>query len=79
MIFKPVVITKLNDFGYVLQLKGKRQAIVDKSTERKLKIGNSSQYQNFVREVEETKAWLTEKLKIATDESYRVCFLFMTF
>ena len=46
---------------------------MERSTERKLKIGNSSQYQNFVREVEETKAWLTDKLKVATDESYRVC------
>ncbi|XP_065068119.1 spectrin alpha chain, non-erythrocytic 1-like [Rhopilema esculentum] len=52
-------------------LKQKRQAIVEKSTERKTKIGKSSQYQNFEREVDETKTWLAEKLKVATDESYR--------
>ena len=45
---------------------------MEKSTERKTKIGKSSQYQNFEREVDETKTWLAEKLKVATDESYRV-------
>ena len=58
--------------SFMLQLKTKRQNIIEKSTERKTKIGHSSQYQNFEREVDETKVWLAEKLKIATDESYRV-------
>eukprot|EP00794_Sanderia_malayensis_P015984 gene15984-17594_t len=52
-------------------IKSKRQTIVKKSENRKAKLGFSSQYQQFEREVDETKSWLIEKLKIASDESYR--------
>ena len=32
----------------------------------------SRKLQQFEKEADETKAWINEKLKIATDESYKV-------
>ena len=44
----------------------------DLSGQRKTKLGDSTQYYQFEREADETKSWLEEKMKIATDESYKV-------
>ena len=52
----------------------KRKAIEEQSQSRKMKLGDSAHYFQFDREVEETKAWLDEKMKTASDESYKVLF-----
>ena len=44
----------------------------DLSGQRKTKLGDSTHYYQFEREADETKSWLEEKMKIATDESYKV-------
>jgi hypothetical protein len=35
-------------------------------------LEESRKLQQFEKEADETKAWINEKLKIATDESYKV-------
>jgi len=57
----------------------KRKVIEEQAQNRRLKLGDSAQYFQFDREVEETKAWLDEKTKIAADESYKVFFFFFSF
>ena len=50
----------------------KRKAIEEQSQSRKMKLDDSALYFQFDREVEETMAWLDEKTKTASDESYKV-------
>lgn len=58
---------------FFFQLAKKRLEITDLAEVRKGKLGDSAQYYQFSREGDEVRAWLNEKLKIASDESYRVC------
>ena len=55
-----------------LQLLNKRKNIEEQAKNRKIKLGDSAQYFQFDREVEETNSWLDEKIKVASDESYKV-------
>ena len=50
----------------------KRKAIEEQSQSRKMKLDDSALYFQFDREVEETMAWLDEKTKTTSDESYKV-------
>jgi spectrin alpha len=48
----------------------RRSALLDKSARRKLLLQDSYNFQQFDRDCAETKGWINEKLKVATDDSY---------
>ena len=58
--------------SYNFQLVTRRQNIHEKSEKRRELLEESRKLQQFEKEADETKAWINEKLKIATDESYKV-------
>ena len=54
------------------QIVTRRKNIHEKSEKRRELLEESRKLQQFEKEADETKAWINEKLKIATDESYKV-------
>ncbi|XP_014291975.1 spectrin alpha chain isoform X2 [Halyomorpha halys] len=48
----------------------RRSALLDKSAERRAILDDSFRLQQFERDCDETKGWINEKLKFATDDSY---------
>ena len=50
----------------------RRRNIEELSRERRAKLEESRKLQQFERDADEVKSWITEKLKIACDESYKV-------
>lgn len=48
----------------------RRNALLDRSRGRRNRLEDSYRLQQFERDRDETKGWITEKLKIANDESY---------
>lgn len=48
----------------------RRSALKEKSAQRKLLLEDAYKLQQFERDCDETKGWINEKLKFATDESY---------
>lgn len=50
----------------------RRANIQEKSDKRREILEESRKLQQFEKEADETKAWINEKLMIATDESYKV-------
>ena len=50
----------------------RRNNIGELSKARRLKLEESRKLQQFERDCDEVKSWITEKLKIASDESYKV-------
>jgi spectrin alpha len=48
----------------------RRSALMDKSAQRKMRLQDSFNFQQFERDCDETKGWINEKLKVATDDSY---------
>ncbi|KAK9511532.1 hypothetical protein O3M35_000170 [Rhynocoris fuscipes] len=48
----------------------RRAALLDKSSERRAILDDSFTLQQFERDCDETKGWINEKLKFATDDSY---------
>lgn len=48
----------------------RRNALMEKSNARRAKLEDSYRLQQFERDCDETKGWITEKLKTASDESY---------
>ena len=48
----------------------RRNALLEKSKKRKANLDKSFQLQQFERDCDETKGWIMEKLKAASDESY---------
>ena len=48
----------------------KRSTLQDKSSRRKVKLADSYLYQQFDRDITETKSWFNEKIKVANDENY---------
>lgn len=44
-----------------------KEALIDKRS----KLGESQSLQQFSRDAEEIEAWMTEKLQLASEESYR--------
>merc|ERR1719278_1300751 len=48
----------------------RRSALLDKSAQRKSMLQDSFNYQQFDRDCDETKGWINEKLKVATDDNY---------
>uniref|UniRef100_A0A0P4VTQ5 Putative beta-spectrin n=2 Tax=Rhodnius TaxID=13248 RepID=A0A0P4VTQ5_9HEMI len=48
----------------------RRSALLDKSSERRAILDDSFTLQQFERDCDETKGWINEKLKFATDDSY---------
>lgn len=50
----------------------RRQNIEELSKARRAKLEESRKLQQFERDADEVKSWITEKLKIACDESYKV-------
>ena len=57
---------------YLLQLLQRRNALYDKSHIRRSRLEESYKYQMFERDCDETKIWINEKLKSASDEGYLV-------
>lgn len=49
----------------------RRKNIMELSKARRLKLEESRKLQQFERDCDEVKSWITEKLKIAKDESYK--------
>jgi spectrin alpha len=48
----------------------RRSELQDKSAQRRIRLEDAYNYQQFDRDCDETKGWLNEKLKIANDENY---------
>ncbi|XP_003743041.1 spectrin alpha chain [Galendromus occidentalis] len=48
----------------------RRQALVEAAAQRNALLGGSYKLQQFETDVDETKGWINEKLKNATDENY---------
>ncbi|XP_065169865.1 spectrin alpha chain isoform X2 [Atheta coriaria] len=48
----------------------RRSELKEKSANRKMLLEDASKLQHFERDCDETKGWINEKLKFATDESY---------
>lgn len=48
----------------------KRNALLERSAVRRATLENSYRLQQFERDCDETKGWIMEKLKTASDESY---------
>lgn len=48
----------------------RRSALKEKSTQRHILLEDAYKLQQFERDCDETKGWINEKLKFATDESY---------
>ena len=55
------------------QLLERRNALYESSARRRQLLEESYKYQTFERDCDETKGWINEKLKTASDESYLVC------
>ncbi|KAH8239266.1 hypothetical protein KR032_002631 [Drosophila birchii] len=51
-------------------LLARRAALQEKSSKRRQLLEDSNRYQQFERDCDETKGWISEKLKFATDDSY---------
>ncbi|XP_013112769.1 spectrin alpha chain isoform X1 [Stomoxys calcitrans] len=51
-------------------LLARRAALLEKSNRRRQLLEDSNRYQQFERDCDETKGWISEKLKFATDDSY---------
>jgi hypothetical protein len=60
------------------QLLERRNALLEKSAFRRAILEDSYRLQQFERDCDETKGWINEKLKFATDDNYlvRIWFLF---
>lgn len=52
----------------------RRNLLYEKSSRRRQQLELSYQFQLFERDCDETKGWINEKLKTASDESYLVGF-----
>ncbi|XP_063373302.1 spectrin alpha chain [Cydia amplana] len=48
----------------------RRAALFEKSNQRRELLEDAYKYQQFERDCDETKGWINEKLKFATDDSY---------
>ncbi|XP_048482065.1 spectrin alpha chain isoform X4 [Plutella xylostella] len=48
----------------------RRAALLKSSSERRTLLEDAYKYQQFERDCDETKGWINEKLKFATDDSY---------
>lgn len=48
----------------------RRSALKEKSAVRRVILEDAYKLQQFERDCDETKGWINEKLKFATDESY---------
>ncbi|CAB4055755.1 SPTA [Lepeophtheirus salmonis] len=48
----------------------RRALLLEKSAQRKAMLHDSLCFQQFDRDADETKGWINEKLKVATDDSY---------
>ncbi|CAH0722167.1 unnamed protein product, partial [Brenthis ino] len=48
----------------------RRAALLEKSAQRRALLEDAYKYQQFERDCDETKGWINEKLKFATDDSY---------
>lgn len=48
----------------------RRSALLEKSSQRRAILDDSYRLQQFERDCDETKGWINEKLKFATDDSY---------
>lgn len=55
------------------QLLERRNVLYEASANRRQLLEESYKYQTFERDCDETKSWINEKLKTASDESYLVC------
>lgn len=51
-------------------LLARRAALLEKSAARRQLLEDSNKLQQFDRDCDETKGWISEKLKVATDDSY---------
>ncbi|XP_070531768.1 spectrin alpha chain, non-erythrocytic 1-like isoform X3 [Ptychodera flava] len=52
-------------------LLARRAALIERASARKLKLEESYKLQMFDRDADDVKGWISEKLKSASDESYR--------
>ncbi|XP_055376264.1 spectrin beta chain, non-erythrocytic 1 isoform X2 [Condylostylus longicornis] len=53
------------------QVLGKRTNVKDRAFDRKRSLQASKDFQKFMAEAEDLDAWLNDKIRIASDESYR--------
>uniref|UniRef100_A0A3Q2ZK20 Uncharacterized protein n=1 Tax=Kryptolebias marmoratus TaxID=37003 RepID=A0A3Q2ZK20_KRYMA len=55
-----------------LQLLSRRNALHERAQARRAALDDSFLLQQFFRDSDELKSWINEKMKTATDESYKV-------
>ena len=65
---------QITDISFSWQLLMRRNNLYQTSTERRQLLEESYKYQTFERDCDETKSWINEKLKTASDENYLVGF-----
>ncbi len=65
-----VLLLMTDSFFQLLQ---RRNALYEKSHIRRSRLEESYKFQMFERDCDETKIWINEKLKAASDEGYLVC------
>ena len=59
-----------NPLSTYLQLLTRRNALYERSSIRRMRLEESYKWQMFERDCDETKIWINEKLKAASDEGY---------
>lgn len=72
VIQKPPLIWERFVINLFFQLLERRSALLEKSRERRALLEDSFTLQQFERDCDETKGWINEKLKFATDDNYLV-------
>lgn len=56
----------------VFQLLSRRNALHERALYRRAQLADSFHLQQFLRDSDELKSWVNEKMKTATDEAYKV-------
>ena len=52
------------------ELLERREALLERASKRRQLLEEAAKVQHFLRESDEARAWINEKTKIASDESY---------
>uniref|UniRef100_A0A3B3CL67 Spectrin alpha, non-erythrocytic 1 n=1 Tax=Oryzias melastigma TaxID=30732 RepID=A0A3B3CL67_ORYME len=62
----------IHAFCLFIQLLSRRNALHERAQSRRAALEDSFHLQQFFRDSDELKSWINEKMKTATDESYKV-------
>ena len=71
MGFLKILALLLNIIFFFFKVLARRNELDEKSARRRAQLEDSRKLQQFNRDADEAKAWINEKLKTASDESYK--------